>query len=63
MPPLRFIDSTSHPQDYNRLRKVWNGTIHLYPKYIVQCENEQDIVNALDFAKTHELEIAVRGGE
>ncbi|KAF0983367.1 hypothetical protein FDP41_010432 [Naegleria fowleri] len=62
MPPLRFIDSTSHPQDYNRLRKVWNGTIHLYPKYIVQCENEQDIVNALDFAKTHELEIAVRGG-
>jgi FAD/FMN-containing dehydrogenase len=55
-----MIDETH--SEYHRLRKVWNGLINKYPKYIVQCKTEQEIQQAVHFAKEHELTVAVRGG-
>ncbi|MBB6453796.1 FAD/FMN-containing dehydrogenase [Salirhabdus euzebyi] len=47
---------------YDELRKVWNGAIDRRPKAIVVCESEQDVVDAVNFAKEENLHISIRGG-
>ena len=52
------------PEDegYEDARKVWNGIIDKHPSVIVRCADEDDVANSLEFARTNNLEIAVRGG-
>ena len=47
---------------YQAGRKVFNGMIDKRPAMIVRCAGTVDVVHAVDFARTHNLLIAVRGG-
>jgi FAD/FMN-containing dehydrogenase len=48
--------------DYDSARKVWNGAIDRRPACIARCRGVADVVDAVRFAREHDLEIAVRGG-
>ena len=47
---------------YNEARRVHNGLIDKRPALIAQCRGLADIVDAIQFARTQKLEVAVRGG-
>ncbi len=47
---------------YDEVRQVHNGMINKYPRVIARCAGTADVVDALAFARSHALEIAVRGG-
>jgi len=47
---------------YHDARKVWNGMIDRYPALIARCLGKSDVINAINFARDHDLPIAVRGG-
>jgi FAD binding domain/Berberine and berberine like len=47
---------------YNNARHVWNGMIDRYPALIVRCANSADVVSTVQFARSQNLEVAVRGG-
>jgi len=47
---------------YDAARAVWNGMIDKRPRLIVQCAGEKDVETALQFARAHNLLVAVRGG-
>jgi hypothetical protein len=48
--------------DYNEVRKVWNGMIDKRPGLIARCTGVADVISAVDFARTHQLLVSVRGG-
>lgn len=47
---------------YDQARRVWNGLIDKRPAVIVQCLGVADVLEALRFARDHDLLVAVRGG-
>ena len=47
---------------YDNVRQVHNGMIDRRPALIAGCVGNADIVDAVNFARTHGLELAVRGG-
>ncbi|MFW5713102.1 MAG: FAD-binding oxidoreductase [Brevefilum sp.] len=47
---------------YKQERLVWNGLIDKCPAMIAGCVDEQDVINAVNFARRHNLVTAVRGG-
>ncbi len=47
---------------YDDTRKVWNGTIDKRPGLIVQCAGLADVIDAVRFAREHDLLVSVRGG-
>jgi FAD/FMN-containing dehydrogenase len=47
--------------DYEEVRKVHNGLVDKRPALIAQCRGVADIVDSINFARTHSLEVAVRG--
>lgn len=47
---------------YEEARKVWNGMIDKHPAAIARCTDEEDVVNAVNFAREHAVVVAVRGG-
>ena len=50
-----------HP-DYDRLRRVWNGSFDLYPAVIIQARNTDDVRKAIFLAVAQAKPFAVRGG-
>jgi FAD/FMN-containing dehydrogenase len=48
--------------DYNTARRGFNALIDRRPAVIARCVRAEDIAVAFDFARAHELEVAVRGG-
>lgn len=52
------------PEDaeYHTARVVWNGMIDRRPALIVRCRNAGDVVSAVNYARAHNLAIAVHGG-
>src|SRR4051812_48702337 len=47
---------------YEDARKVHNGLIDKRPALIARCRGTADVVDAVNFARKHGLEVAVRGG-
>ncbi len=48
--------------EYDAARRGFNALIDRRPAVIARCVGVGDVVAALDFARAHELEVAVRGG-
>jgi FAD/FMN-containing dehydrogenase len=47
---------------YDEARKIWNAMIDKKPVLIARCAGVADVINAVNFARTHDLLVAVRGG-
>lgn len=47
---------------YEEARRVHNGIIDRRPDVIFQCRGVADVVDAVRFAREHDLEVAIRGG-
>jgi hypothetical protein len=47
---------------YDGVRRVWNGMIDRRPALIARCAGAADVRRAIDFARDHNLIVAVRGG-
>lgn len=51
----------SHPE-YDAARRSFNAFVDRRPAVIARCAGAGDIATAFDFARVHDLEVAVRGG-
>jgi FAD/FMN-containing dehydrogenase len=73
--PLLDVDTTSElatrlrgellrPEEpaYDQARRVWNGMIDRRPALIARCTGVADVIEAVNFARRHDLLVAVRGG-
>jgi hypothetical protein len=47
---------------YESARRVWNWAVDVRPGLIVRCANRDDVIRAVDFARSHDLVVAVRAG-
>ena len=47
---------------YEQARQVFNGMINKHPTLIVRCVDVADVMEAVNFARDHQLTLAVRGG-
>jgi FAD/FMN-containing dehydrogenase len=47
---------------YEEARRVWNGLIDRRPALIAQCAGVADVIQCVQFARTHGLLVSVRGG-
>ena len=47
---------------YDAARRCFNALVDRRPAVIARCIGAGDVATAFDFARTHELEVAVRGG-
>jgi FAD/FMN-containing dehydrogenase len=48
---------------YDEARAVWNGAIDKRPAAIVRCAGVADVRHAVEFARSQDLLVAVRGGK
>ena len=48
--------------DYADARALYNGMIDKRPSWIAYCETKEQVRRAVDFAREHQLLLAVRGG-
>ena len=53
---------TPDADDYDAVRKVWNGMIDKRPALIARCGGTQDVMASVNFAREHALLFSVRGG-
>ena len=53
------IVSSSHPE-YDNSRKVYNANIDKRPQAILYCENEADVISAVNLARDNKSIIAMR---
>jgi len=51
-----------HHQDYDTERRIWNASIDKRPGIIARCAGVADVMQAINFARRHDLLVAVRGG-
>jgi FAD/FMN-containing dehydrogenase len=47
---------------YDESRLLWNGMFNKHPALVVRCEGTVDVINAVNFAREHNILLAVRGG-
>jgi FAD/FMN-containing dehydrogenase len=48
--------------NYDEARAIWNAAHDKRPALIVQCRGTADVMRAVDFARSQNLRVAVRGG-
>jgi FAD/FMN-containing dehydrogenase len=48
--------------DYDRARRVWNGTVDRHPALVVRCTGVADVLASVRFARELDRPVAVRGG-
>lgn len=59
---LRGPVFTPHDDGYDKARALYNGMIDKRPLVIAQCVDVADVITAVNFGRTHDLLVAVRGG-
>lgn len=47
---------------YDKARSIWNGMIDKRPSLIVRCAGPADVIQAVKFARQHDLLVAVKAG-
>ncbi len=47
---------------YNEARTLWNAMIDKRPALIARCAGVSDVISSVNFARTHNLLVAIRGG-
>jgi FAD/FMN-containing dehydrogenase len=47
---------------YDEARKIWNGMIDKRPAFIARCTGVADVIHCVNFARSNDLLVAVRGG-
>jgi FAD/FMN-containing dehydrogenase len=47
---------------YDRVRRLWNGAFDRHPALIARCAGAADVIQAVNFARSHELLTAVHSG-
>lgn len=47
---------------YDQARRIWNGSFDRKPALIARCVSAADVIQAVAFARAHDLVLAVRGG-
>jgi FAD/FMN-containing dehydrogenase len=60
----RFRGNVILPGDaaYDQTRQIWNAMFDRRPMMIAQCTSAEDVLEAVAFARTHNLLTSVRGG-
>jgi len=53
---------TPDDKNYDAAQQVWNGMIDKRPAFIARCSGPADVIEAVHFARDHELLTAVKGG-
>ena len=61
---VHFHGNVILPDDshYDEVRQIWNAMIDRRPALIARCTSTEDIVLAVQFARRHNLVVAIRGG-
>lgn len=59
---LRGEALTENDEGYDSARAVWNAMIDRRPQLIVRCRGIADVMDAVDFARNHDLPVSIRGG-
>src|ERR1041384_961261 len=59
---LRGALLLSADEGYEKARHIWNGAFDKRPAAIVRCADAADALRAVQFASSHDLLVAVRGG-
>ncbi|HEY0342584.1 MAG TPA: FAD-binding oxidoreductase [Steroidobacteraceae bacterium] len=49
-------------EGYDQARRLWNGAFDRHPALIVRCAGSADVVQAVNFARSHDLLTAVHSG-
>jgi FAD/FMN-containing dehydrogenase len=47
---------------YEEAREIWNAMIDRRPGAIARCVSAEDVVESVQFAREHDLQVAIRGG-
>ena len=58
----RGASLTAADDGYDAARVIWNGSSDKRPAIIAQCVGAADVIAAVNFARDHDLRVAVRGG-
>ena len=53
---------TASDHEYDAARMIWNAMIDKRPSLIARCAGVADVIEAVKFAREHDLLIAIRGG-
>jgi hypothetical protein len=61
---VRFRGALLRPNEegYDEARRIWNGAIDRRPALIARCVGADDVIEAVRFAREHDLLVSVRGG-
>ena len=59
---LRGPCLTADDDGYDEARIIWNGLADKRPALIARCSGAADVIDAVNFAREHDVLVAVRGG-
>ena len=59
---VRGVVCTGSDDEYDDACQIWNGMIDRRPALVVRCTGITDVRRTVEFAREHELLLAVRGG-
>jgi FAD/FMN-containing dehydrogenase len=59
---LRGEQVLPHDPGYDQARKVWNGMVDKRPAVVIYCAGADDVISAVNFARSRDLLVAVRAG-
>ncbi len=59
---LRGVLISPGDADYDEARQVWNANVDKRPALIARCGGTADVLSAVNFARTNDVLVSVRGG-